>query len=156
MKRVYRAVFALACLALSRQQAGADDGASIRPGQATTGYDPLAAGSRDRGYDPLAPRRDDGARRTGPQYDPTDEFSGLPRTLGHETVYYQCTYCHSAQIIMQQRLPRSRWNYVLDWMVAKQGMPEPSPEVRAEILDYLVRHFSPESGRAAQQGDAAD
>ena len=153
MKRPFPAAFALACLALAGWPIVAADGeAPAQLGQAASGYDPLAAGSRDRGYDPLAPRhREDGERRTGAQYDPADEFSGLPRTPGHETVYYQCTYCHSAQIIMQQRLPRSRWDYLLNWMVAQQGMPEPSPEARAEILDYLVRHFSPESGRAALQ-----
>ena len=46
-----------------------------------------------------------------------------------------------------QRLPRKRWDHLLDWMVEKQGMAELSAEERALILDYLATHLNAEVPR---------
>lgn len=75
-----------------------------------------------------------------------DEFGGLPADEGRETVFYTCTACHSTAIIMQQGMSRSRWDHTLEWMVAKQGMPELAPEVREEILTYLAANFGEDRG----------
>lgn len=38
----------------------------------------------------------------------------------------------------------------MDWMTARQGMPELPHDVQERIVDYLARHFGPESrGRRA-------
>lgn len=85
-----------------------------------------------------------------------EDFGGLPPGDGRETVYYTCTACHSTRIILQQGMSRSRWDHTLDWMVAKQGMPEPAPEVREEILAYLAASFPEDRGTtAAGAGGAA-
>lgn len=70
------------------------------------------------------------------------EFGVLHVAEGVETTYYTCTACHSEMIIAQQGLPRERWDALLDWMVEEQGMSEPAPEDRAEILDYLSEHYN--------------
>lgn len=77
-------------------------------------------------------------------FDPADDYWGLPRSEGVETVSAYCGACHSLQIVMQQRQSRDGWDYLLIWMVEKQGMAAPAPETRAEILDYLTREFGRE------------
>ena len=65
----------------------------------------------------------------------------LRRSEGVETVAAYCSACHTLQIVMQQRQTRDGWDYLLTWMAEKQGMAEPPPDMRAEILDYLSREF---------------
>lgn len=95
-------------------------------------------------YSALAPLSATIDAPTAVQFDPTDDYWGLPRGEGVETVAALCGACHSLAIVMQQRQTREGWDYLLDWMVAKQGMAPPPPEMRAEILAYLSREFAAE------------
>lgn len=52
-----------------------------------------------------------------------------------------CNSCHSLAIVKQQRLSRSTWDKLLNWMVSEQGMAPQAPERRELILGYLVEHF---------------
>jgi len=70
-----------------------------------------------------------------------DDWQGLPPDPGREAVFYTCQACHSLAIVKQQGLSRDSWDETLDWMIEEQGMPEPEPEERALILDYLSTHF---------------
>jgi len=54
-----------------------------------------------------------------------------------------CIGCHSLAIVRQQRLPRSRWDRLLDWMVESGGMAPMSPTQRERVLDFLVTHYGP-------------
>lgn len=56
----------------------------------------------------------------------------------------QCIACHSTAIIKQQRISDARWEYLWDWMVDDQGMPETDAETKETILTYLKTHFSSE------------
>ena len=75
------------------------------------------------------------------------ELGGLPAGPGQEETFYACNACHSIRLVTQQRLPRKRWDHLLDWMVEKQGMAELSAEERALILDYLATHLNAEVPR---------
>lgn len=77
-----------------------------------------------------------------------DEFGGLPDGPGQEATYYTCNACHSVRLVTQQRLPRRRWDQLLDWMVEKQGMAPLAAEERALILDYLGSHLNPDVPRS--------
>jgi hypothetical protein len=68
-------------------------------------------------------------------------LAALPDHPGKEETYYTCDGCHSFRLVSQQRLPRARWDQLLDWMVEEQGMAELAPEDRALILDYLEHAF---------------
>ena len=92
-------------------------------------------------YDALDPAKATAAAAQATGFDATDDYGGLPRTEGHETVAAYCAACHTLQIVMAQRQPRARWDYLLTWMTEQQGTAEPPAEVRAEILDYLAREF---------------
>jgi len=72
------------------------------------------------------------------------DFDDLPDTAGAEETYYTCSACHSLAIVKQQRTTDARWNYLWDWMIAEQGMPEPDSETKEIVLNYLTTHFSSE------------
>ncbi|NNG05280.1 MAG: cytochrome C-552 [Inquilinus sp.] len=97
-------------------------------------------GSLGPGYDPLAPSH--APAPSAPAIETSDEYGGLPVGEGVDLTYYMCGACHSIRLVTQQRVTRARWDYLLDWMVEKQGMAPLPPEDRAVVLDYLSRHFS--------------
>lgn len=58
-----------------------------------------------------------------------------------------CTACHSASIIVQNRLSREGWKETIRWMQEKQGL-WPLGQHEKIILDYLEKHYYPvDSGR---------
>ncbi|MFV0383473.1 cytochrome C-552 [Paracoccus sp. (in: a-proteobacteria)] len=79
----------------------------------------------------------------------SEEFGGMPDAPGAEDTYYQCTACHSTEIIKQQRITDARWDDLWVWMIDKQGMIDADPETRELILTYLKTYFSSEPGRNA-------
>lgn len=95
----------------------------------------------DAFYSALTPFSETTDASTSVEFDPRDDYWGLPRSEGVETVAALCGACHSLAIVMQQRQTREGWDYLLDWMTEKQGMATLSPEMRAEIIAYLSREF---------------
>lgn len=63
---------------------------------------------------------------------------------GAQVTYDYCTACHSEMIIVQQGQTRENWDDILVWMVEDMGMGELPEEDRAQILDYLGTHYSPD------------
>jgi hypothetical protein len=72
------------------------------------------------------------------------DLGNLPDTPGVEDTYFLCTACHSAQTFAQLRVTDARWEYLWDWMISDQNMPDYGPEARETILAYLKTHFSSE------------
>jgi cytochrome c len=70
-----------------------------------------------------------------------EDWQGLPPGAGREEVFYLCQACHSLALVKQQGLSRDSWEETLDWMVEEQAMPEPEPEERALLLDYLALYY---------------
>ena len=93
-------------------------------------------------YSALNPYAEATQENAASAFDPSDEYWGLPREPGFETVAAYCSACHTLQIVMAQRQSREGWDYLLHWMVEKQGMAPPAPETRAEILEYLSAEFN--------------
>ena len=92
------------------------------------------------GFNPLAPAAP--VATPAPQAPASNEYEGLPDTHGVDLVYGLCGACHSVRLVTQQKVTPERWDYLLDWMVAEQNMPELPPEDRQLVFDYLVRHYS--------------
>lgn len=104
---------------------------------------PRAAAVPGAGFNPLAPASTgSAAAETGWDGPRAEEYGNLPDTEGVQTVYQNCTWCHSQSLFTQQRMTPDRWDYTLDWMVTSGGMPELPEEDRQVIYDYLVRHYS--------------
>ena len=73
----------------------------------------------------------------------------LPKGPHRDVVEETCTACHSAAIILQNRMSRKRWNETITWMQDEQGLMELPPVTRTQILDYLetVRGMASPAGK---------
>ena len=71
-----------------------------------------------------------------------DDYDLLPEDDGRDEVYAICGGCHSIKMVIQQGLPRERWDEMFDWMVEEQGMAELDEETHKIILDYLDEHLN--------------
>ncbi|MCK6450275.1 MAG: hypothetical protein L6R19_05380 [Alphaproteobacteria bacterium] len=76
-----------------------------------------------------------------------DEYIELPDKAGRDEVVGICGACHSLKLVVQQRLPRHRWEELMVWMTEKQGMPKLPPEDEKLIVDYLVENLGPPPAR---------
>lgn len=100
----------------------------------------LAQANTIPGYDPM--RRTKRPSDAPAQPEGNSELGGLPDAPGAEDTFYLCSACHSIALVKQQRLSDERWDYLWNWMIKEQGMPEQDEETREAILDYLKKHFS--------------
>ena len=73
----------------------------------------------------------------------------LPNGPHRDVVEETCTPCHSAAIILQNRMTRKRWDATITWMQNEQGLMDLSPQTRKQILDYLeaVRGMASPAGK---------
>lgn len=62
---------------------------------------------------------------------------------GYETVKENCTVCHSAKLIIQNRMDRQGWLETIRWMQNTQGLRQFDAETESIILDYLSTHYAP-------------
>ncbi len=74
---------------------------------------------------------------------------GLPDGPHRDVVEETCTACHSAAIILQNRMNRKRWDETITWMQEEQGLMDLPSETRTQILDYLetVRGMASPAGK---------
>lgn len=95
------------------------------------------------GYDPMRPAAKPSEDQARPEGNP--ELGGLPDAPGAEETFYLCSACHTIELVKQQRLTDGRWDYLWNWMITEQGMPEQDDETREAILGYLKEYFSSEA-----------
>jgi len=76
--------------------------------------------------------------------------TGLAAGKGLTEVRANCTNCHSAKLITQNRMTRDGWRQTIIWMQQTQGLWDLG-EYQGIILDYLAEHYAPEeTGRRPQ------
>jgi len=77
----------------------------------------------------------------------------LPEGPHRAVVEETCTPCHSAAIILQNRMSRKRWDETITWMQEQQGLEKLTPTVRNQILDYLeaVRGMASPAGKPSPE-----
>ncbi len=84
-----------------------------------------------------------------------ERSADLPQGEGRDLVATICAACHSLRMVTQQRLSRQRWDELIDWMVAEQGMAELDADTRRTVLDYLATHLgvddAPSPGAKAEK-----
>ena len=76
-----------------------------------------------------------------------DEASGLIKAPGWELVNANCGGCHSHALVVQQRADRQTWLDMIRWMQASQNLWQFSPDMEAQILDYLAANYPPQPNR---------
>ena len=75
--------------------------------------------------------------------------TGLKAAEGLTEVVTHCTPCHSAQIIMQNRLDAASWKSTIQWMQETQNLWDLG-EQEEIIINYLVTNYPPvKKGRRA-------
>jgi hypothetical protein len=72
-----------------------------------------------------------------------DKKTGLIKAKGFEVVKANCTACHSAKLVTQNKMNRARWLETIRWMQETQGLWQFAPAVEKEILDYLSTNYKP-------------
>jgi hypothetical protein len=71
-----------------------------------------------------------------------DPKTGLVLAPGFAVVSAQCTVCHSAKLISQNRANREGWLAMIRWMQETQGL-WPLGENEVPVLDYLAANYGP-------------
>ena len=71
-----------------------------------------------------------------------DAKTGLVIAPGSEVVSVQCTVCHSARLITQNRANRDGWLAMIRWMQDTQGLWSLGDN-EPLVLDYLAQHYGP-------------
>jgi hypothetical protein len=71
-----------------------------------------------------------------------DVKTGLVVAPGFEVVSVQCTVCHSARLIAQNRSDRDGWLAMIRWMQDTQGL-WPLGDNEGVVLDYLAGNYGP-------------
>lgn len=71
------------------------------------------------------------------------ETTGLIDAPGLNMVIANCTACHSAELIRQNRASREGWLAMIRWMQETQNLWDLGVNEEA-ILDYLEKNYSPE------------
>ena len=85
-----------------------------------------------------------GTRASGADVDPK---TGLVIAPGFELVSVQCTVCHSARLITQNRADSDGWLTMIRWMQETQGL-WPLGDNEDAIVAYLAEHYGAQpSGR---------
>ena len=69
------------------------------------------------------------------------EPEDLPAGEAREDTFYNCSACHSFQVVARQGMTRELWDNTLTVMVERHGMWELDPEDRERILNYLAEAF---------------
>ena len=68
--------------------------------------------------------------------------TGLKEAEGLMTVVNNCTNCHSAQLVIQNRMNRERWKATILWMQETQNLWDLGKNEDI-IVDYLVSNYPP-------------
>ncbi len=60
-----------------------------------------------------------------------------------QLVITQCTSCHSAKLITQNRATRQGWKDMIEWMQTTQGLQDLGSH-ESKIITYLTEHYAPQ------------
>lgn len=75
----------------------------------------------------------------------SEAYSGIEFQEGEgiELVKKHCLGCHGAQLVIQNRMSRERWQYTIRWMQRTQGLWDLGND-EPKILDYLAQYYAPQ------------
>lgn len=76
-----------------------------------------------------------------------DPATGLLRAGDWELVRANCTACHSARLITQQRGSADHWLKLIRWMQDTQNLWQFPPQTERKIVAYLAHYYPPQADR---------
>lgn len=98
-------------------------------------FNPKLFSSEDENYKPIAVVEDEERIENG-----IHVRTGLVDADGLMTVVNNCTNCHSAKLITQNRMNAERWNASIRWMQETQGLWDLGGNQEI-IVNYLVENY---------------
>ncbi|MDJ0793353.1 MAG: hypothetical protein QNI98_03840 [Woeseiaceae bacterium] len=110
---------------------------------AVTGATLLGACSKEEAAPP-APAAKPVVVVAEPEVDPV---TGLIMAEHWEIVRANCTPCHSAKLVTQQRGTAQQWLTMIRWMQAKQNLWQFDTETESRIIAYLADNYPPDAAR---------
>jgi len=72
------------------------------------------------------------------------QLTGLKIDTNLELVVANCTGCHSAKLITQNRATALGWKGIITWMQETQNLPNLGDN-EEKIISYLAKNYAPES-----------
>ena len=90
----------------------------------------------------------------GPETDSLHNETGLRIDPNIQVVIANCTACHSAKMVTQNRATREGWKSLIVWMQQNQKLWDLGPNEEI-ILDYLAKYYSPQE-RAGRRQNLTD
>lgn len=98
---------------------------------------------------PKKPELEDPSNKIGNVNNRNDEIengihvrTGFVDAEGLMTVVNNCTNCHSAKLVLQNRMNRERWESTIKWMQETQNL-WPLGANKDVIINYLVDNYPP-------------
>ncbi len=76
-----------------------------------------------------------------------DPVTGLIMAEHWEIVRANCTPCHSAKLVTQQRGTAQQWLTMIRWMQAEQNLWQFDPVTESRIIAYLADNYPPDAAR---------
>lgn len=70
--------------------------------------------------------------------------TGFKEGEGLMTVVNNCTNCHSAELVIQNRMSEERWVETIRWMQKTQNLWDLGPNEKV-IVNYLVTNYPPKN-----------
>lgn len=70
--------------------------------------------------------------------------TGFVEDEGMQLVIQNCTSCHSAKLVTQNRLSKEGWQATIKWMQETQNLWPLGPN-EEKIIDYLAKNYGPVS-----------
>ncbi|MEM7087129.1 MAG: monoheme cytochrome C [Bacteroidota bacterium] len=81
--------------------------------------------------------------------------TGLLDGEGLMTVVNNCTNCHSAKLVIQNRMNKERWAATIDWMQRTQNLGDLGANEEI-IINYLVTNYPPQKAGRRRNRTAID
>ncbi|MGB5626236.1 MAG: hypothetical protein WBM61_10920 [Woeseiaceae bacterium] len=76
-----------------------------------------------------------------------DPATGFKMSGDWELVRGNCTACHSAKLITQQRGTAQQWLTMIRWMQKKQNLWQFDPGTESRIITYLADNYPPDAAQ---------
>ena len=70
--------------------------------------------------------------------------TGLIADKNFELVVNNCTGCHAANLVIQNRQTADGWKSIIEWMQEKQNLWDLGKDEKA-IIAYLAKNYAPEN-----------
>ena len=70
--------------------------------------------------------------------------TGLIADRNFELIVTNCTGCHAAELVIQNKQTADGWKSIIEWMQEKQNLWDLGKD-ESKIIDYLAKNYAPEN-----------